>query len=269
MTTAHATSLPSLFIPHGGGPCFFMPDPNGVWTKMETYLRSIAESLPERPKAILVISAHWETHGGFAFTGGEAPGLLFDYYGFPPHTYELKWPAPGAPWLAERGVELLEAAGLPVAGIDRERGFDHGVFIPMKVAFPDADIPCVEMSLAAGLDPALHVAAGEALAPLRDEGVLIIGSGMSFHNLRAYGDPQVEPPSIEFDNWLETAATAASQDRAALLEQWDSAPYARFCHPREEHLIPLMTAAGASQANGTRDYGEVVLEGAVSAFRFA
>jgi len=258
---------PSLFIPHGGGPCFFMPDPDGTWTKMEAYLRSIAESLPETPRAILIVSGHWEERG-FAFTGVDAPELLFDYYGFPPHTYELAWPAPGAPWLAARGVELLQAAGLP-SGIHPSRGFDHGVFVPMKVAFPDAEIPCVQMSLFAGLDPALHIAAGRALAPLRDEGVLIIGSGMSFHNLRAYGDPRAEGPSLEFDNWLEAAATAPADQRAELLARWDTAPYARLCHPREEHLIPLMVAAGASGAAGVRDYGEVVLAGAVSAFRFA
>ncbi len=258
---------PSLYIPHGGGPCFFMPDPNGIWTKMESYLQGLAASLPEPPKAILIISGHWEEQG-FAFTGAERPELLFDYYNFPPHTYELTWPAPGAPWLAERGVELLKAAGLPVAGIHPSRGYDHGVFIPMKVAFPEAAIPTIQMSLCAGLDPALHVAAGRALAPLRDEGVLVLGSGMSFHNLRVYGDPRVEAPSLEFDGWLERAASADANERAGLLEGWEAAPYARFCHPREEHLIPLMVAAGASDEPGVRDYGEVVLKGAVSAFRF-
>jgi aromatic ring-opening dioxygenase catalytic subunit (LigB family) len=258
---------PSLCIPHGGGPCFFMPDPQGIWTKMESYLGSIAASLPEKPRALLIISGHWEERG-FAFTGSEAhPGLVFDYYGFPPETYQLNWPAPGAPWLAERGAELLRKAGLP-AGIHPARGFDHGVFIPMKVAFPEADIPCVQMSLTAGLDPALHLAAGAALVPLREEGVLVIGSGMSFHNLRAYGDPRVEGPSKEFDAWLGAAAEAEADQRSELLTHWAGAPFARLCHPREEHLLPLMVAAGASQQPGTKDYGEVVLSGAISAFRF-
>lgn len=235
---------------------------------MAEYLRSIAASLPERPKAILVVSAHWEERG-FTFTGAEAhPGLVFDYYGFPPDTYRLAWPAPGAPWLAERGMELLQQAGLPT-GIDAARGFDHGVFVPMKVAFPEAGIPCVQLSLVTGLDPALHLAAGRALAPLRKEGVLLIGSGMSFHNLRAYGDPRIEEPSIAFDNWLEAAATADANERMALLTRWTDAPFARLCHPREEHLVPLMVTAGASDEAGRRDYGEVVLNGAVSAFRFA
>lgn len=262
------TSQPSLYIPHGGGPCFFMPDPRGIWRGMESYLRSLAASLPERPRAILVISGHWE-ESAFAFTGAaEHPGLIFDYYGFPPETYALTWPAPGAPWLAARGRELVEAAGLPAA-IDPARGFDHGVFVPLKVAFPEADVPVVQMSLHASLDPALHLAAGRALAPLRDEGVLVLGSGMSFHNLRAYGNPAAEAPSLAFDAWLGEAAALPLEARGEALARWADAPYARFCHPREEHLLPLMVAAGAAAGEGARDYGETVLGGAVSAFRFA
>lgn len=258
---------PALFIPHGGGPCFFMPDPRGTWSGMERYLKGLAASLPAKPKAILVISGHWEERA-FSFTGSaEHPGLIFDYYGFPSETYQLAWPAPGAPWLAERGRALIEEAGLPAA-IDPRRGFDHGVFVPLKVAFPEADIPVVQMSLHASLDPALHLAAGRALAPLRNEGVLIVGSGMSFHNLRAYGDPRVRQPAAEFDLWLVEAAEATAGERAKRLENWQNAPFARLCHPREEHLLPLMVAAGASNAPGSHDYGEEVLSGAVSGFRF-
>jgi aromatic ring-opening dioxygenase catalytic subunit (LigB family) len=260
-------ALPSLYIPHGGGPCFFMPDPRGIWTRMEAYLAGLAQSLPGPPKALLVVSGHWEERG-FAFTGADHPGLVYDYYGFPPETYQLTWPAPGAPRLAERAARLLTEAGLS-AGIHPTRGFDHGVFVPLKVAFPEAVIPCVQMSLAAGLDPALHLAAGAALAPLREEGVLVLGSGMSFHNLRVYGDPRVEAPSLEFDAWLTAAAEADATERGAQLAHWEAAPHARLCHPREEHLVPLMVAAGASDAAGSKDYGEVVLSGAISAFRFA
>ena len=234
---------------------------------MESYLRGIAATLPARPRAILIISGHWETRGGFAFTGAEKPGLIFDYYGFPPNTYELTYVVAGAPSFARRGVELLQSAGL-TADIDPARGLDHGVFIPMKVAFPEADIPIVQMSLESTLDPALHVRAGQALSPLREEGVLIIGSGMSFHNLRAYGDPRVAEPSSVFDHWLAESASAPGPARAERLKQWAQAPYARFCHPREEHLLPLMVAAGASGSPGVRDYGELVLGGAVSAYRF-
>jgi len=259
---------PSLFIPHGGGPCFFMPDPNGVWRGMEAYLRGLSASLPERPKAILLVSGHWETRGGFSFTGAERPGLIYDYYNFPPHTYELSYPVPGAPWLAERAAGLLRDAGFS-ATVDPTRGLDHGVFIPMKVAFPDADIPLVEMSIEAGYDPALHVRAGEAIAALRDEGVLIIGSGMSFHNLRAFGDPRVEQPSRLFDAWLTQAATADHAERAALLADWADAPYARLSHPREDHLIPLMVAAGASASPGRHDYEELVMGSVISGYSFA
>jgi aromatic ring-opening dioxygenase catalytic subunit (LigB family) len=265
-----ATTLrqPALYIPHGGGPCFFMPDPHGIWRGMEAYLKSLAASLPAKPKAILVISGHWE-ESAFTFTGAkDHPGLIFDYYGFPPETYRIAWPAPVAPWLAARGRALIEAAGLPAA-IDPTRGFDHGVFVPLKVAFPEADIPIVQMSLHASLDPALHVAAGRALAPLRDEGVLVIGSGMSFHNLRVYGDPRIRQPAAEFDRWLIYVAEAPATERSALLANWQSAPWARFCHPREEHLLPLMVAAGASEEPGRHDFGEEVLGGAVSGFRFA
>ena len=265
---AAAARQPALFIPHGGGPCFFMPDPQGIWRGMEAYLKGLAATLPEKPRAILVVSGHWE-EPAFAFTGAAGhSGLIFDYYGFPPETYRITWPAPGAPWLAERGRELIEGAGLPAA-IDPARGFDHGVFVPLKVAFPDADIPVVQMSLHASLDPGLHLAAGKALEPLRDEGVLIIGSGMSFHNLRAYGDPRVREPAAEFDRWLVHAAEAPAAERSMLLADWQAAPFARLCHPREEHLLPLMVAAGASDERGTHDYGEEVLGGAVSAFRFA
>ena len=266
-TAPHPALQPSLFVPHGGGPCFFMPDPSGTWTRMGGYLRALPATLPEPPRAILVISGHWE-ESAFAFTGASGhPGLIFDYYGFPPETYRLAWPAPGAPWLAERGAELLRGAGLPAA-VDPARGFDHGVFVPLKVAFPEAEVPVVQMSLHASLDPALHLAAGAALASLRDEGVLVLGSGMSFHNLRAMGDPRVAEPSREFDRWLTEAAAADPGERAGRLAEWAQAPFARLCHPREEHLLPLMVAAGASAEPGTQDYNEMVLGGAVSAFRF-
>jgi aromatic ring-opening dioxygenase catalytic subunit (LigB family) len=265
---APSTPQPSLFIPHGGGPCFFMPDPDGTWRGMEAYLRGLAGTLPARPKAILLISGHWGTRGGFGLTGAEHPGLIYDYYNFPPHTYELTYPVPGAPWLAERAAALLSAAGMPAA-IDPARGLDHGVFVPMKVAFPDADIPLVQMSIDASYDPALHLRAGEAIAPLREEGVLIIGSGMSFHNLRAFRDPRAEGPSRLFDDWLTSAAQAAPAERADLLTHWADAPYARVCHPQEDHLIPLMVAAGASGSPGLQDYGELVMGSAISGYSFA
>ncbi len=257
---------PSFFIPHGGGPCFFMEDPTGVWTSMAAFLRSLPARLPASPKAILVVSGHWETPG-FAFTGAASPSLLYDYYGFPADTYELKYAAPGAPALASRAADLLETAGIP-SDVDPARGLDHGVFVPFKVAFPDAVIPIVEMSVQVGLDPAAHLAAGHALAVLRDEGVLIVGSGMSFHNMRGYGDPRFTAPSEQFDAWLRETAQLLGAARAQRLERWESAPSARLSHPRAEHLLPLMVAAGAADGAGETVFSDLVLKTAISGFRF-
>lgn len=257
---------PSFFIPHGGGPCFFMPDPSGNWTEMGAFLRGLPATLAERPKAIIVVSGHWET-SGFAFTGAEHPSLVYDYNGFPAETYRLRYDVPGAPGLAHRAADLLRDAGLK-ANVDPARGLDHGVFVPLKVAFPDADIPLIEMSVDLNLDPQLHLAAGEALAPLRDEGVLILGSGMSFHNMRGYGGPRATAPSQAFDQWLTEAVEQPAAARSTALSAWADAPSGRFSHPQAEHLLPLMVAAGASKAAGIRVYSELVLKTAISAFRF-
>ncbi|WP_159791552.1 DODA-type extradiol aromatic ring-opening family dioxygenase [Croceibacterium salegens] len=239
-----------------------------MWRGLEAYLERLPETLPEPPRAILIVSGHWEAPA-FTVTVGEAhPGLLYDYYGFPPNTYQIQWPAPGAPWLAERTESLLSEAGLPTAR-ETLRGFDHGVFVPLAVAWPEANVPVVQLSLHHSLDPALHLAAGRALAPLRDEGVLVLGSGMSFHNLRAYGNPGVTAPAAEFDRWLVDAAAHGGGGRSDLLSHWQQAPYAQLCHPRSEHLLPMMVAAGASEEPGTHDFGEEVLAAAVSGFRFA
>ena len=258
---------PSLYIPHGGGPCFFMDDPAGIWTRMEAFLRDLPALLPELPRAILIVSGHWET-AGFQFTAAPRPPLIFDYHGFPPHTYQLTYEARGDPALAQRAAGLLRTAGYP-AGTDAARGIDHGAFVPLKVAFPQADVPVVEMSLDQGLDPALAYRAGRTLRPLRDEGVLIIGAGMSFHNLGAYRNPQATEPSLAFDDWLAGVVEGNPAERESGLADWAAAPAARLAHPREEHLLPLMVAAGASNAPGERIYGELVMETMISGFGFA
>lgn len=272
--SANPKRQPAIFLPHGGGPCFFMDwtwGPANTWHAAQRFLEGVAESLPEPPKALLVISGHWEET---SFTAGAAqrPDLIFDYSGFPAHTYRLTWPAPGDPALAERAASLLQQAGLP-SGLDPARGYDHGVFVPLKVAFPLADIPVVPLSLAASrhgsFDPALHLGAGRALAPLRDEGVLIIASGMSFHNLRAYLQPETREPARAFDSWLTGAVESSAPVRDTLLGDWESAPYARFSHPREEHLAPLFVAAGAGGgAPGTRIFNDEPMGAAISAYRF-
>jgi len=263
---------PAIFLPHGGGPCFFMEwswGPADSWEKTGAFLQNLAKSLPERPKAMVVVSGHWEEQ---AFTVGTAaqPDLIFDYYGFPAHTYELEWGAPGAPELAERVKALLEAEGLPVA-VDARRGYDHGVFIPLKMAFPEAEIPVATLSLKVeadgSFDPAAHLAAGRALAKLRDEGVLIVGSGMSFHNLRAYLRDVTVEPAREFDRWLTEAVESPENLRNEQLAHWAEAPYARFAHPREEHLLPLMVTAGAGSV-GKRIFSDEPMGAALSAYRF-
>lgn len=268
--TSTSPRQPAIFLPHGGGPCFFMEwtwGPADTWKQTQQFLESVAATLPERPKAMLVISGHWEEP---AFTAGAAakPELIFDYSGFPAHTYELTWPAPGNPALAARVSSLLQGAGLPSA-TDRKRGYDHGVFVPLKVAFPDAEIPVVPLSLDLSLDPKLHIAAGRALAPLRDEGVLIIGSGMSFHNLRGYFQPQTTDRSRAFDAWLTAAAESPGRQRNALLEKWRSAPSAAYAHPREEHLLPLMVVSGAGgDGPGERVFTDEPMGAQISAYRF-
>ena len=264
------TRLPTLFIPHGGGPCFFMEwtrSPADTWQRMADWLSSLVASLGVSPKALLVVSGHWE-EPGFAATGAAHPSLIYDYYGFPEHTYRLRWDAPGAPALATEVVERLGAAGLP-ARVDPTRGLDHGVFVPLKLVYPAADMPTVQLSLDRRLDPAYHIATGHALAGLRDEGVLIIGSGMSYHNMRGYGDPASTPIADRFDAWLTDSVEAEPAVREARLTAWTHAPNARDAHPREEHLLPLMVAAGAGAADpGRRIFSDRVMETRVSGYRF-
>lgn len=261
---------PAIFLPHGGGPCFFMDwtmGPRDTWHPTQRFLEGLAATLPAPPRAIVVVSAHWEEP---AFTAASAahPELVFDYYGFPPHTYRLTWPAPGHPELAARLAALLAEAGLPAA-LSPTRGFDHGVFVPLKVAFPRAHVPVVPLSLSASLDPALHLAAGRALTPLREEGVLLIASGMSFHNLPAYFRPETAARARAFDAWLTDAVASPAPRRESLLSAWRQAPHADFAHPREEHLIPLVVAAGAGgHAPGRRIFTDEPMGAAISAFRF-
>jgi aromatic ring-opening dioxygenase catalytic subunit (LigB family) len=232
----------SLFIPHGGGPMPLLNDPSHH--ELIAYLQSI-EATSDRPSAIVVVSAHWECPNP-TITSGLAPALYFDYYGFPPETYELSYPAPGSPELAQRIAGLLHSAGFEPA-LDAERGFDHGMFVPLMLMYPDASIPVVQLSLLADLDPARHVEMGAALAPLLDDDVLILGSGLSFHNMQAFGTPADEANEA-FDRWLDEVCTNPALDDAARQDQlvnWSAAPEARYNHPREEHLLPLHVCFGA------------------------
>jgi len=234
-------------------------------------LAELAGTLPERPRAMVVVSAHWE-EPAFTASAAAAPEMIYDYFGFPEHTYHLNWPAPGEPELAGRVARLLGDAGFPAA-VDKGRGFDHGVFVPLKVAFPQAQIPVVSLSLAVspagGLDPALHLAAGRALAPLREDGVLLVASGMSFHNLRAYYKAETVERGRSFDRWLTETIEMPERERELRLSNWQEAPFARFVHPREEHLIPLLVAAGAGgDAPGKQIFSDEPMGAAISAYRF-
>jgi aromatic ring-opening dioxygenase catalytic subunit (LigB family) len=261
---------PSIFIPHGGGPCFFMKwtmGPPETWDKTRAFLESISASLPEPPRAMVVISGHWEENVPTA-SAAKSPPLIYDYSGFPPETYQLTWPAPGSPELAAKIKDLLTHAGIE-ARLDAARGFDHGVFVPLKVAFPEASVPVVTLSLASSLDPGLHLTVGRAIAPLRGEGVLIIGSGMSFHNLRAFFTGEALECSMEFDCWLTATMESAAAERDARLKDWKNAPAAKFAHPREEHLVPLMVAAGAGgEERGKRVFYDDPMSARISAYRW-
>lgn len=261
--------MPVVFLPHGGGPWPFVDTGIGSPAELSalaTYLRSIKSVPPSSPKALLVVSAHWEEPVPTVMTSPRPP-LLYDYSGFPPESYQLTWPAPGDPALADRVRALLASAGFSSAE-NAARGFDHGTFVPLKLTYPDAHIPTVQLSLKRGLDPAEHLALGRAIAPLRDEGVLIVGSGMTFHNLRAFGPPG-RGAAETFDAWLRESVVLEAAERDTRLSSWELAPAARAAHPREEHLLPLMVIAGAAGS----DRGEVSWRGTIlglqlSAYQF-
>lgn len=254
---------PSYFISHGGGPWPWIPDMRKALSPLEESLAAMPADLPAPPTAILMISGHWEAREVRVMHAARPP-MVYDYGGFPPHTYEIVYPAPGAPALAERAAGLIAAAGLPVA-LDETRGFDHGTFVPAYAMYPAADVPIFQVSMLKSYDPGEHVRLGRALAPLRDEGVLIVGSGLSYHNLALFG-PGARVPSQAFDAWLGAALALPPRERTAKLMDWESAPHARTCHAREDHLVPLFVALGAAEdAPATRVYHQDMIFGGVTA----
>lgn len=262
---------PTIYLSHGGGPCFWMEPPRRfgphAYDSLRAYLAGLLATLPARPKAILVVSGHWEAPLPTVSTSA-APPMLFDYYGFPEHTYRLDFPAPGSPDLGGQVIGLLDDAGIAAAA-DPARGFDHGVFVPLLIVNPQADIPVVMLSLQRDLDPVKHLATGAALARLRDENVLILGSGNSFHDLSTFFD-ESSAESVVFDDWLTDSVTATdSIVRNARLADWAQAPAARACHPREEHLLPLMVVAGAAGPDrGRRVFSDYLGSKKISGFAF-
>ncbi|WP_428774696.1 DODA-type extradiol aromatic ring-opening family dioxygenase [Vibrio sp.] len=236
-----------LYLSHGGGPMPLLGDEGH--REMVRCLEMIAADIP-KPDAIIVISAHWES-GHPTITSNPNPELIYDYFGFPAESYQIRYPCAGNQDLANEMYKVLTKAGID-ARLDPERGLDHGVFIPLKIMYPEADIPCLQLSLLHSLDPAEHQVLGQALAGLKAKNLLIIGSGFSFHNLPAFfrqGDSDVDRANTAFENWLvETCSSKAlsESERSERLSHWFKAPGARVCHPREEHLLPLHVCYGAA-----------------------
>ena len=248
-----------VYLSHGGGPLPILGDPGHA--AMVAFMQKLPKRL-RKPEAVLVISAHWEEQAATLLSAPNPP-LLYDYYGFPAEAYDLTYPAPGNPALAKRIASLLEQASIPTH-LDDQRGFDHGVFIPLKLMYPAADIPCLQLSLLRGLDPAAHLALGKALRPLLEENLLVIGSGFSFHNMGAFqwgGPARPDPGNDAFQDWLiETCTISSSEDERELrLLEWDKAPAARYCHPREEHLLPLHVCQGMAGKSGEVIFDDAIL----------
>jgi len=264
--------FPALFIGHGGGPLPLLDDSDVFAIK----LKQLTKSLPKKPSAIVLITAHWQSSHGFVVSSASTPSLLYDYSGFPPASYNLKYPAKGNPILAERIYSLFKDSGIPTS-TDGKRGWDHGVFIPLMLMFPDADIPIVSVSICSSLDPELHIRAGNALAKLRESDILIIGSGMSFHNFGYFFTNDVKKQqegiaaSKVFDSFLTETLTSTSispEQRVQKMIQWASAPSALQAHPlgQEEHLIPLHVAMGSGLGKAGKHLGTVQFRGFHSSF---
>lgn len=264
----NSNRFPTFFISHGGGPWPYIEDMRQRFAVTAAELIKLPSTLPAKPKAILMITGHWEAPQ-FTVSTSQHPPMEYDYYGFPEHTYHLQYPAPGSPELAKRVRDLLSASDIKSAE-DPERGLDHGVFVPMMLMYPDADIPVVLLSMKSSYDPLEHIKLGKALAPLRDEGILIIGSGLTYHNMRGFGRPASYEPSVQFEQYLfEAISSNDPQQRNQGLINWEQAPFARLVHPREDHLIPLMVVAGAAEENiGQRVFTDTVFEVVMASYRF-
>jgi len=256
-----------LYLPHGGGPLPLLGDKgHGA---MIRFLQAIPAELGA-PDAILLISAHWEARLP-TLTAGARPALVYDYYGFPEEAYRIEYPAPGEPQLAGRAHQLLNDLGIE-AQLDENRGFDHGLFVPLKLMYPDAAIPCVQLSLVQGLDPGEHIRIGKALSSLRAENILTIGSGFSFHNMQAFSfsdSPVPDKKNDSFDQWLQNTCSDTglkAADREMNLIAWEKAAYARYCHPREEHLLPLHVCCGMAGTAAKVAFNDFILGKRASAF---
>ncbi|WP_426208935.1 DODA-type extradiol aromatic ring-opening family dioxygenase [Massilia sp. TWP1-3-3] len=243
--TPAAGRMPVYFLSHGGGPWPYIDGVREQYATTERAFRALPARLPAKPAAILVITGHWEA-AEFSVSTAARPPMEYDYSGFPAHTYQIDYPAPGSPALAERVAALLGEAGVTALG-DARRGFDHGTFVPVGLMYPEADVPVVKLSLKSSYDPLEHIRIGQALQPLRDEGVLIIGSGLTYHNMRGFGRDESTRVAVAFERYLSDAIQQTEgAARNQLLVDWQHAPGARLAHPQEDHLLPLMVVAGAA-----------------------
>jgi aromatic ring-opening dioxygenase catalytic subunit (LigB family) len=247
------TRFPTFFLTHGGGPWPYMTGEfRRRFAALEGSLKELPRRLPAKPKAILVVSGHWEEKD-FSVMASPAPPMVYDFGGFPRELYQVRYPAPGSPELADRIHSLIQAAGLPTH-LDAARGFDHGTYSLLAVTNPEADVPVIQVSIRSDYDPEAHLQLGRALTPLRDEGVLIIGSGSSYHDLRGFfGAKDPAGDSAQFDAWLkETLVDSTPEDREKRLVEWEAAPSARAAQPREDHLVPLHVAVAAAEVEPGR-----------------
>ncbi|WP_428396240.1 DODA-type extradiol aromatic ring-opening family dioxygenase [Lichenicoccus sp.] len=263
--------MPTYFLSHGGGPWPWLKALRpGLYDQLETSLLDVRRELGETPRAILMISGHWEANR-FLVSSSARPPMLYDYGGFPEHTYRIRYDAPGAPALAEQVRSLLERGGM-ATDLDAQRGFDHGTFSLMHTMYPEATMPLVQLALRSDFDPSAHIKVGELIAPLRDEGVVIVGSGFSFHDTLAMRSGTGTASSAVFDRWLnDTLVGSPPHARRERVIHWATAPAARAAHPREDHLLPLMVAVGAAGDDaGTRIYHQPDFMGAITAssYRF-
>lgn len=247
MTSASAGAVPALFVSHGAPTLLLEGGPTC------DFLASLGPKLG-KPKAVLCVSAHWETDAP-AVSAATAPETIHDFYGFPKPLYDMRYPAPGSPEVARRVQALLQKAGL-ACSIDPGRGLDHGAWVPMKLMYPQNDVPILQLSIQPERDPAHHLALGRALAPLRDEGVLVLASGSAIHNLRAlrWGGTGPQPWATNFATWLNQAVTEGAVDR--LTDYRRQTPDGAMAHPTDEHFLPLFVAMGAAGAGK----GEVIFD---------
>ena len=254
---SHKASI--VYFSHGGGPLPLLGDPGHA--KMISFLQELSLHI-KKPDAIIVFSAHWEASIP-TIIGSKNPALFYDYYGFPPEAYSIDYPLPGNPELSNKIKTMFDQHAIK-SNIDISRGFDHGVFIPLKIMYPDAVIPTVQISLVNGLDPLEHIALGNALEELAQENILFIGSGFSFHNLQLFSWNYMnmeDPKNNEFQDALINICTKETSYEKArnMLVDWKALPNASYCHPREEHLLPLHICFGLAKTAGTVAFDDYIL----------